>query len=206
MRNAKLYGNEIASSEITPHSVFETGRPSRRAFLSGAGALTASSLLSRPAFADDPLTITPGKFQATDPQTPFAKATTYNNFYEYGVDKDLPAKNAHTLHTRPWGIQVSGLVKKPLTVGIDDLLHYRPLEIPRLPPSLRRSLVDDHPVGRLLAVGVRQLLQASAQRQVHPVYLAAVDRKHDARSPQMAFDWPYSRRASAWMKPCTRLR
>ncbi len=128
IRNTKPYGGDIASSEITPHSIFETGRPSRRAFLSGATALAASGLLARPAFADDTLTTVPGKFQATDPQTPFAKATTYNNFYEFGVDKDLPAKNAHTLHTRPWSVEVAGLVKKPLTVGIDDLTHYRPLE------------------------------------------------------------------------------
>ena len=79
------------------------------------------------------LTTVEGKYGSVDlgpmdKETPFAKATTYNNFYEFGVDKDLPAKNAHTLKTRPWSLQVTGMVKKPLTVGIDDLMHYRPLE------------------------------------------------------------------------------
>src|SRR4051794_644430 len=37
-----------------------------------------------------------------EPQTPFQSVTTYNNFYEFGLDKNEPARNAHTLVTRPW--------------------------------------------------------------------------------------------------------
>ena len=120
-------GREIGSSEMTPEATFRSGR---RAFLARAGMAAAAGLMGRRALAwgDDKLTTVPGKFQASDAQTPFAKATTYNNFYEFGIDKSLPAKNAHTLQTRPWSVQVSGLVKKPVTVGIDDLAHYRPLE------------------------------------------------------------------------------
>ncbi len=130
IRKTHLSGGSIPSSEITPQAQFE----SRRTFITRTAALAAGSaaagLLPRRAFAaaDDKLETVPGKFQATDAQTPFAKATSYNNFYEYGVDKDQPAKNAHTLHTRPWTVQVTGLVKKPKTVNIDDLIHYRPLE------------------------------------------------------------------------------
>jgi sulfoxide reductase catalytic subunit YedY len=133
IRKNHLSGDAIPSSQITPQDKFLNGRPEsridRRAFISTAAtAAVAASLLPRRAFADDKLITIPGKFQATDTQTPFAKATTYNNFYEFGIDKDLPAKNAHTLHTRPWTVQVTGMVKKPLNVNIDDLLHYRPLE------------------------------------------------------------------------------
>ena len=56
------------------------------------------------------------------------RATTYNNFYEFGEDKSDPARNAHTLHTRPWTVEVAGLVKKPQTIDIDTLMKYRPLE------------------------------------------------------------------------------
>jgi sulfoxide reductase catalytic subunit YedY len=133
IRKTHLSGESIPSSQITPQEVFERPRMDRRRFLARSGALaTGASLagmLPADAFADDTkLTTIPGKFQATDPQTPFSKATTYNNFYEFGTSKDEPAKNAHTLQTRPWTIKVDGLVKKPLTVNIDDLLKYRPLE------------------------------------------------------------------------------
>ena len=118
----------IPSSEITPEAVFRN----RRQFLTsaatlGAGAI-AASLLPDAALADDSLKVVTSKYTVPDAQTPFAKATAFNNFYEFGTDKSDPAHNAHTLHTRPWTVQVSGLVQKPLTVGIDDLAHYRPLE------------------------------------------------------------------------------
>ena len=136
IRKTHLSGDHIPSSQITPQQMFETGRPAprsdRRTFLSRAAILAAggaaAGILPPRAFAADPLKTIPGKFQATDTQTPFNRATTYNNFYEFGVPKDQPAKNAHTLKTRPWTIQVTGLVKKPVTVNIDDLIAYRPLE------------------------------------------------------------------------------
>jgi sulfoxide reductase catalytic subunit YedY len=70
----------------------------------------------------------PSKYTLDEPQTPLNKASNYNNFYEFGTDKSDPAHNAHTLKTRPWPIQITGMVKKPQTINIDDLLHYRPLE------------------------------------------------------------------------------
>jgi sulfoxide reductase catalytic subunit YedY len=135
IRKPLLRGDNIPSSEITPERMFRKGRPegmNRRDFLSAAGMVAAGSaaagVLPDVAWGQDKLTTVPGKYTVTDAQTPFNKATSYNNFYEFGIDKSLPAKNAHTLKTRPWSVQVSGLVKKPLTVGIDDLIHYRPLE------------------------------------------------------------------------------
>ena len=50
--------------------------------------------------------------------TSFDDITHYNNFYEFGVDKDQPAKNAGGLPTRPWTVKVEGKVAKPL-----DLRH-----------------------------------------------------------------------------------
>ena len=127
----ELYGDDVRSSEITPMGTFLDGRPTRRNFLAKAGMIAAGSAaagMMPAAFGAEKLQTIPGKFQATDSQTPFGKATTYNNFYEFGVDKDLPAKNAHSLKIRPWTVQVTGLVKQKRTVNIDDLIHYRPLE------------------------------------------------------------------------------
>jgi sulfoxide reductase catalytic subunit YedY len=63
-----------------------------------------------------------------DPSTAYQSVTTYNNFYEFGSDKDNPARNAHTLQTRPWTIEVTGEVRQPRTVDIDDLLKWFPLQ------------------------------------------------------------------------------
>jgi sulfoxide reductase catalytic subunit YedY len=57
-----------------------------------------------------------------DEVTPYDKATTYNNFYEFGTGKDDPAKNAHTLKPRPWSVLVEGDVKKPGRYDLDVLL------------------------------------------------------------------------------------
>jgi len=129
---------DVPSSEITPQSAFEKFHGDRRRFLAGAAALSAGALAATrlPSIfhpkdevrAADQLQTIPSKYTNSENQTPFAKATHYNNFYEFGVEKDQPAKNAHTLQTRPWTIQVTGMVKKPQTVNIDDLLKYRPIE------------------------------------------------------------------------------
>ena len=41
----------------------------------------------------------------------YVDATGYNNFYEFGTDKGDPARNAHTLKTRPWTVAIEGVVK-----------------------------------------------------------------------------------------------
>jgi methionine sulfoxide reductase catalytic subunit len=60
--------------------------------------------------------------------TSYKDITSYNNFYEFGVEKDEPAKNAGKMKTHPWTVTVDGLVKKKKTVGIDDLLSFKPIE------------------------------------------------------------------------------
>jgi sulfoxide reductase catalytic subunit YedY len=52
----------------------------------------------------------------------YKDATNYNNFYEFGTDKGDPSQNAHTLKTRPWTVEIEGLVNKPAKYRIEDLL------------------------------------------------------------------------------------
>ena len=59
--------------------------------------------------------------------TPEALVTSYNNYYEFGSSKDI-ASDAQALPIRPWTIQIDGMVQKPLTIAIDDLLAKIPLE------------------------------------------------------------------------------
>jgi sulfoxide reductase catalytic subunit YedY len=63
-----------------------------------------------------------------DKATSYADASSYNNFYEFGTDKADPAKNAHTLRTTPWSVEVEGLVKKPARFSLEDLLRLSPME------------------------------------------------------------------------------
>src|SRR5207244_12252160 len=63
-----------------------------------------------------------------DGATKLESATTYNNFYEFGVNKDDPAREAHRLKTRPWTVKVEGFVHKPKTYDIDDLVRAFTLE------------------------------------------------------------------------------
>ena len=127
---------EPPSREITPESVYVR----RREFIKngarilgtavavgagltwlvrGAPAPDAPEAAPLPTRVSAPLAA-PAYPVPDEPQTPLQSVTTYNNFYEFGLDKDEPARNAHTLVTRPWTIDVEGEVAQPRTIDIDD--------------------------------------------------------------------------------------
>ena len=127
--------NHPLSSEITPAQVYAN----RRGFvqqlmalgaLGVSGVSLAQSPVPRPgklaALASTPSSV-PGA-GTSDTPTPYKSASTYNNFYEFGTDKSDPADNAHTLKTRPWTVEVEGLVKKPGPLALEDLLKLSPME------------------------------------------------------------------------------
>src|SRR5690606_19525186 len=63
-----------------------------------------------------------------DKLTPYEAVTTYNNFYEFGFQKEDPHRNAHTLRTRPWSVAVEGHVKKPAVDDLEDFIEPHTLE------------------------------------------------------------------------------
>ncbi len=137
LRRSGNLESAIHSSDITPQDAFERYGRQRRFVIGGAATLTAGAFAASylPGLFFPSTTVhaqelpsTPSKYNTTENQTPFAKATHYNNFYEFGTEKIDPAKNAHTLKTRPWTIQVTGMVKKPQTIDIEKILKYRPIE------------------------------------------------------------------------------
>jgi sulfoxide reductase catalytic subunit YedY len=121
-------GGDIKSGEITDQALYLN----RRAFMTGAAALTLAPAAARapaPAAGGQPLAAVRNKaFDIPDAPTKFQDATTYNNFYEFGVNKDDPSKLAGTLRPRPWSVQVDGLAHKPKTFDIEDILKMAPLE------------------------------------------------------------------------------
>jgi sulfoxide reductase catalytic subunit YedY len=137
VRKSASFDSTLRSSDITPKDAAERYQQGRRRFLTGAAVLGAgaiaathlSSLLTPQAVhAADKLQSAPSKYTTSENQTPFNKATSYNNFYEFGTDKSDPSRHANTLRTRPWTVQVTGMVKKPQTLDIDSIMKYRPIE------------------------------------------------------------------------------
>jgi sulfoxide reductase catalytic subunit YedY len=135
-------GWEISENRVTPERVFLT----RRNLIVGGGAVAAAgvigatALFNSPSYfgaaraassADPTLDLYPAARNATyvgeRSITPEGIATTYNNFYEYGTSKAI-AGNARNLKTRPWEIKVDGMVEKPFSIGIDDLIRKVSLE------------------------------------------------------------------------------
>ena len=120
-------GGGFKGSEITPYDLYLN----RREFIFGAAAAVALGPGGAAAAqaAGQPLKATPNPaYKVEDPPTPLKDVTTYNNFYEFGVNKEDPARLAHTLKPRPWSVRVDGLALKPQTFDIDDILKMAPLE------------------------------------------------------------------------------
>jgi sulfoxide reductase catalytic subunit YedY len=128
-------GWELRESEATPEAVFRDRRRLVQAM--GMGALIAAAggageaARAAAAAADPSAGLYPAKrnerYTLDRPITDEQLATTYNNFYEYGSQKTI-AEEAQQLPIRPWTLTIDGMVEKPLTLGIDDLLQRFPLE------------------------------------------------------------------------------
>src|ERR1700730_9415552 len=125
---------DLTHADVTPRSVYLD----RRKFLRGAGlvglaAVAGKRLLdlavpSRTVHAGTKLTTVKGPFSMGEKINSFNDVTHYNNFYEFGVDKDQPAKNSQRFVTSPWTVSVSGEVKKPRKFSMDEILKLAPLE------------------------------------------------------------------------------
>ncbi len=124
--------NHPLSSEITSQSAYQGRRDLLKLMATGVAGAALASWAARDALAQAQR---PGKLAALagakssvpggvtmEKVTDYKDASTYNNFYEFGTDKADPAKNAHTLKTTPWTVEVEGLVKKPAKYTLDDLL------------------------------------------------------------------------------------
>ena len=125
--------NHPAPSEITPQTTYQQRRDLMKFLATGAAGVAMASWASRYALAQE--YTPPGKLaglrgaksgvpgaMVVDKVTSYKDASTYNNYYEFGTDKSDPAKYAHTLVTKPWSVAIEGLVKKPRTYTLEELL------------------------------------------------------------------------------------
>ncbi len=137
----KQYGIPIRSSEITPETVYMN----RRKFMRLAGAAAAGAALAACAPGAEQ-TEQRRQVEATiaaqgegaqasqatdelgDPLNTFEEISNYNNYYEFSLDKEQVAVLAQKMPTSPWTVEVTGLVNKPQTFDMDDLINKFPQE------------------------------------------------------------------------------
>ncbi len=121
----------IRSSEITPKQAYL----SRRDFIKAAGLTAGAALLTAcaPSAADLPGNTAPvptsdATDELGDPVNTYEDITSYNNYYEFTTDKQGVADLAKDFKVTPWTVEVGGLVNKPKTFGMEDLLKNFPQE------------------------------------------------------------------------------
>ncbi|MBL6928733.1 MAG: protein-methionine-sulfoxide reductase catalytic subunit MsrP [Rhodospirillales bacterium] len=121
--------SDIKSSEITPKSVFLNRRKFlKTAAVAGVG-LAAGQLLPSEALAGRKLDgIVKGNFATAEEQTSFMSVTSYNNFYEFGTDKNDPVKNSEAFKAKPWTVEIAGKCEKPGTYAFEDVIKPHQLE------------------------------------------------------------------------------
>jgi sulfoxide reductase catalytic subunit YedY len=127
--------SDIRSSEITPKALYL----SRRQFIgataaAGVGVVAGSSLLDAQSGTPAPRgqalpNVKKSTLSVTDEKmNSWNDITSYNNYYEFGTDKDSPSRLAGRLKTAPWNVVVDGECAKKGTYPLDDILKGEALE------------------------------------------------------------------------------
>lgn len=125
--------SDLPFSAVTPEAVYRSRREFMRAASAGvvgtAAALTVGCGDAGALEAQATLTSTRNaRYVASDTPNTFEQISGYNNFYEFGLEKDDPARNAGQMTVRPWSVKVDGLVGKPGDYGVEDLVNFNALE------------------------------------------------------------------------------
>jgi len=199
--------NDFKPSEITPEAVF---RARRTLLQATAGALAASTLAPRAQAQASPPVPLPGRpssLSVMDKPTAATLVTTYCNFYEFGTEKEDPARLApRRLQTHPWTVRIEGEVKKPQTLNIEALLKMAPMEdrVYRLRCVEAWSAVVPW-VGYPLAELIRRVEPTGNAKYVEFTTLA--DPKQMPGLSYPVIDWPYTEglRLDEAMHPLTLL-
>ena len=197
--------SDIRSSEITDQTTYLN----RRLFMRGAilaGSVTATGLLYRklnppPAIVEERPKIAGlvkppsdeairAGFKVNEPLTSFADITNYNNFYEFSTEKRSVAEEARGFVTRPWAVEVGGLVGKPKVFDLDDLLKLAPQE----ERIYRHRCVEGWSmvipwVGFPIAALLKQVEPLSSARFV--AFQTLLDPKRMPNQNTGVLDWPY---------------
>ncbi len=140
----------------------------------------------------DALKAHPGPYSSGLTPTPEEFVTGYNNFYEFGMEKDDPVSHAGDFHPLPWTLEISGMVKKPQRIDVGALLKSSDIEerIYRMRCVEAWSMVipwDGIPLAKLLAL-------AEPDSAARYVAFESVVRPSEMPGQSSAFSgisWPY---------------
>ncbi len=177
----------VRASEITDPVLYRR----RREFLQVGGAVLGAAFAGVLAAAPAPFPgLRKSPLSTAEPPNPLRDITTYNNFYEFGTDKSDPARNAHTLVTRPWTVRVEGEVRRPQTVDVESLMRWAPPEerVYRLRCVEAWSMVIPW-VGLPLAPIIKRLEPTSRAKYIEFTTLHDPKQMPGQRLPVL--DWPY---------------
>jgi methionine sulfoxide reductase catalytic subunit len=185
----------VNESEITPKHVYL----SRREFMKAAGLVAGTVALAACAPGVSPtLQATPQAAAGVsgqtdelgDPVNSYQDITNYNNYYEFTTDKQGVASLAADFETSPWDVQVYGLVNKPKTYSVDDLIQkFQPEErIYRLRCVEAWSMVIPW-VGFPLAKLLNEVEPTSAAKYVR--FETILDPAEMPGQKSRLYPWPY---------------
>ena len=113
---AYRYKSDLSLKDVLPETIFLN----RRQLCLGAGAFLSGNIWGQAKAAVSPA--------PNEKPNSFEQITNYNNYYEFGTGKGDPAKYAGALQTKPWSIKIDGLVDKPMTLSMPDLLKKMVIE------------------------------------------------------------------------------
>ncbi|MEO7156744.1 MAG: protein-methionine-sulfoxide reductase catalytic subunit MsrP, partial [Vicinamibacterales bacterium] len=189
---------DLRESDVTPKELYLR----RREFIAAAG-VTAAAVATNGLGAFDQ-----GEVSAQNPSAQklanlkksplstdeklnsYKDITTYNNFYEFGLDKADPAKYASTLRPRPWSVVVDGQCGKPGTYNIEDIMKWAPLE----ERIYRHRCVEAWSIvvpwaGYPLSEFLKRFEPTAKAKYV--VFRTLVDQKQMPGQTEPALNWPY---------------
>ncbi len=212
--------SEIPSSEITPESVYRSrrqfmGDALKTGLVAGSGLAMPMSLSAAPGdglrarapadmvrsapapwWEDKFANITPvergSQFWTDEDLTPYRDVVTFNNFYEFGMDKEDPYRQSQTFKVDPWSIEIGGECDKPGTYHLEDFLKPQQLEerIYRLRCVERWSMVIPW-IGFSLADLIKRVEPNSKAKYVAFETLVDPEQMPGQRSRFSIVDWPY---------------
>ncbi len=214
--------NHPLSSEITSLATYQGRRDIMKLMASGVAGAAMASWASREAFAQAATQAAvprPGKLAALagaksgvagamtmEKITDYKDASTYNNFYEFGTDKADPAQNAHTLKTKPWTVEIEGMVKKPAKYALEDLIKLSAQEerVYRLRCVEGWSMVIPW-VGYSMSELIKAVEPTGSAKYVE--FISQADPKTMPGVGSRVLDWPYveALRLDEAMNPLTLL-
>jgi sulfoxide reductase catalytic subunit YedY len=187
--------SDLSWRDVTDRRLYLRRREFLRAAAIAAGAAAAPIALPQRAAGGQSGAKLPhvkSPYSTDEGLTPFDDVTTYNNFYEFGIDKGDPSRHAGHLRTRPWTVTIDGHCAKGGQFAIDDLVKPYQLEerIYRLRCVEAWSMVIPW-IGFPLGAVLKRVEPTSKAKFVQFTTLHAPDQMRGQRQGMGGLDWPY---------------